>query len=85
MVYAAHDSVDIGNLYTDWDFSVALYNAGNGDYVLTQLRDGQYKMRAHAATTPGSGGPAAPPGIRPASSRSRTPADLTGIDWRLPY
>ena len=85
MVYATDDSVDVVNLYTDWDFSVALYNVGNGDYVLTQLRDGQYKMRAHVGDNPWIWWPGRAAWDSAGVFTIENATDLSGIDWRLPY
>lgn len=85
MVYAVTDSFNLRHLYTNRDFGGRLYDEDTGDYELTQLRDGQYKMRARA------GGPAWTwwPGRACWDSAGaftiENLADLHGVDWRLQY
>ncbi len=85
MVYAAADSFNIGRLYTNRDFGRRLYDDDTGDYVLTQLRDGQYKMRARAGDTAWTWWPGRACWDSAGTFTIENLADLHDVDWRLQY
>jgi hypothetical protein len=83
LVYGAADSAYVLNVYTNYDFGGPLYDESNGDYVLTQLRDGQYRMRASTGDTPWTWWPGRACWDSASVFTIENGADLHGLDWRL--
>jgi hypothetical protein len=85
LVYAAEDSVGIRAVFTNRDFESGLLDPPTGDYMLTQLADGRYRVRAHLGTSAWTWWPGRASWDSAGVIAIEDHADAAGVDWRLPY
>ncbi len=83
LVHAADDSLRILAVYTNQDFASGLLDIDTGDYMLTQLTDGRYRLRAHLGNDPWTWWPGRASWDSAGVITVEDLADVTGIDWQL--
>jgi hypothetical protein len=85
MIYTLADSVHEYQLYTNRRFQYDIYDEATGDYFLTQLDGGPYKLRLHLSGQPWLWWPTRASWDSATVITIEDATDRTGIDWRLPY
>lgn len=83
LVHAADDSFHVQAFYSNQDFVSDLFDPATGDYTLTQLPDGQYRLRALAGGDRWTWWPGRAAWDSAGVVTIANHADVAGIDWHL--